>query len=433
MSPWYPKSVAELSKKTSGYGEEVVVHSFKQSELYSWLTLTMGLFYGIPALQLVLNHNFNLTDSGDQDICFYNFLCTIPSFNFTNFNNILSNSYYLICGVLFIILTWNRQRQYNNFLRQMAESPPPEDCHLSSMQLAVEASKYGIPQHFGLFYGMGLALIGEGFFSSFYHVCPSKENFQFDTTFMYIMATLSYLKVFQFRHPDITASAYKTFLGIGVVIFIEAIGIFYGTTAYWATTLTIYFLLMASLIGILYHPGQWTFERSLINRFGDSAKTRLKDKRPDFSFKIPKEHAILIVLLILVNLVLLVCGAAVQPNTSSFILNIFIGNLLAYVAYYAGMKIYHKEKLTISVYIWAILTAISVVIALYYYTRGITDSTLTPAESRNGNRECILFDMYDSHDVWHMFSAMGLFFVYMLLLNLDDGVFFTPRSEIKVF
>ena len=38
---------------------------------------------------------------------------------------------------------------------------------------------YGIPQHFGLFYAMGLSLMMEGILSGCYHVCPSYSNYQF--------------------------------------------------------------------------------------------------------------------------------------------------------------------------------------------------------------------------------------------------------------
>ena len=37
----------------------------------------------------------------------------------------------------------------------------------------------GIPQHFGVFYAMGIALVMEGILSGCYHVCPSYNNFQF--------------------------------------------------------------------------------------------------------------------------------------------------------------------------------------------------------------------------------------------------------------
>jgi hypothetical protein len=70
-------------------------------------------------------------------------------------------------------------------------------------------SSRGIPHHFGIFYAMGFALIFEGILSGCYHICPTKQNFQFDTTFMYIMALMMSIKLFQFRHPDQTANAYK--------------------------------------------------------------------------------------------------------------------------------------------------------------------------------------------------------------------------------
>lgn len=43
-------------------------------------------------------------------------------------------------------------------------------------------SKLGIPQHYGLFYAMGTALVAEGIFSGCYHVCPNASNFQFGSS-----------------------------------------------------------------------------------------------------------------------------------------------------------------------------------------------------------------------------------------------------------
>lgn len=39
--------------------------------------------------------------------------------------------------------------------------------------------QYGIPQHYGLLYAIGLALVMEGIMSACYHVCPNYSNFQF--------------------------------------------------------------------------------------------------------------------------------------------------------------------------------------------------------------------------------------------------------------
>jgi hypothetical protein len=61
--------------------------------------------------------------------------------------------------------------------QQQADTTTPESYH-------------GLTPNFGLFYGLGMALIGEGFFSATYHACPNATNFQFDTTFMYVVVPL---------------------------------------------------------------------------------------------------------------------------------------------------------------------------------------------------------------------------------------------------
>lgn len=49
---------------------------FTKSDLYLWLVLTMGIFYGIPAIQLMLNNQQRLKETGDLDLCYYNSLCS---------------------------------------------------------------------------------------------------------------------------------------------------------------------------------------------------------------------------------------------------------------------------------------------------------------------------------------------------------------------
>ena len=115
----------------------------------------------------------------------------------------------------------------------------------------------GIPQHFGIFYAMGFALISEGFLSACYHVCPTEENFQFDTTFMYVIAVLCFIKIYQFRHNDASSNAYKVFFGIAMVMFLEVLGIFLHNTFFWILSLVLYFLGILLLSSVLYQVGKW--------------------------------------------------------------------------------------------------------------------------------------------------------------------------------
>ena len=122
---------------------------------------------------------------GYQDICYFNFRCARPLTLYTGdyvpgvapfriyaFNNVVSNLGYVMVGVLFIIIVRTREVRLQRMTVD-ANKVSPEDSE-------------GIPPNFGLFYAIGLGLIGEGVFSATYHTCPSSTNFQFDTTFMYV-------------------------------------------------------------------------------------------------------------------------------------------------------------------------------------------------------------------------------------------------------
>jgi hypothetical protein len=67
----------------------------------------------------------------------------------------------------------------------------------------------------------------EGILSAAYHVCPSYNNFQFDTSFMYVLGVISTIKLYQTRHPDIHPSSQKVFLFLALCIFFNVIGVFY--------------------------------------------------------------------------------------------------------------------------------------------------------------------------------------------------------------
>ncbi|CAB1348702.1 unnamed protein product [Coregonus sp. 'balchen'] len=127
--------------------------------------------------------------TGNQDICYYNFLCAHPLGNLSAFNNILSNLGYVMLGLLFLLIVLQRDIIHSRAL---------DHNDLNAL-------------HFGLFYAMGTALMMEGLLSACYHVCPNYTNFQFDTSFMYMIAGLCVLKLYQKRHPDINASAYTAY------------------------------------------------------------------------------------------------------------------------------------------------------------------------------------------------------------------------------
>ena len=50
----------------------------------------------------------------------------------------------------------------------------------------------------------------QGVMSSSYHVCPTNVTFQFDTTFMYLLAVLMFMKLYQVIYQFLYCSPYRT-------------------------------------------------------------------------------------------------------------------------------------------------------------------------------------------------------------------------------
>ena len=84
-------------------------------------------------------------------------------------------------------------------------------------------------------------------------------------------------------------------------------------------------------------------------------------------------------------------------------------------------------------FLYAILSLLSATIAVYFYLQRATHRSKSPAEARDMNTECAYLDFYDNHDIWHFFSASGVFMAFMALLTLDDNLMVVPRDRIDVF
>lgn len=153
---------------------------------------------------------------------------------------------------------------------------------------------------------------------------------------------------------------------------------------------------------------------------------------------------------------------------------IFIANLLVYALYYTAMKLVHKEKIRPMPILYSVLAIVCWLPSFYFFatvqkvlihldsidahfkmTTAIQnrliisfflpkpfmlsiiflfqDTNTTPSDSRNLNGDCLILDLYDYHDVWHFLSSAGLFFSFLFMLSLDDGLFYTPRNKIHIF
>ncbi|XP_045241385.1 SID1 transmembrane family member 1 isoform X2 [Macaca fascicularis] len=390
----------------------------KKYKIYFWNIITIAVFYALPVIQLVITYQTVVNVTGNQDICYYNFLCAHPLGVLSAFNNILSNLGHVLLGFLFLLIVLCR-----DILHRRA---------LEAKDLF--ATEYGIPKHFGLFYAMGIALMMEGVLSACYHVCPNYSNFQFDTSFMYMIAGLCMLKLYQTRHPDINASAYSAYASFAVVIMVTVLGVVFGKNDvwFWVIFSAIHVLASLALSTQIYYMGR--FKIADLGIFRRAAMVFYTDCIQQCSRPLYMDRMVLLVVGNLVNWSFALFGLIYRPRDfASYMLGIFICNLLLYLAFYIIMKLRSSEKVLPVPLFCIVATAVMWAAALYFFFQNLSSWEGTPAESREKNRECILLDFFDDHDIWHFLSATALFFSFLVLLTLDDDLDVVRRDQIPVF
>ncbi|XP_040452633.1 SID1 transmembrane family member 1 isoform X3 [Falco naumanni] len=394
----------------------------KKYKIYFWNIITIAVFYALPVIQLVITYQTVVNVTGNQDICYYNFLCAHPLGVLSAFNNILSNVGHMLLGFLFLLIVLRR-----------------DILHRRAMEMKdIYTLDYGIPKHFGLFYAMGIALMMEGVLSACYHVCPNYSNFQFDTSFMYMIAGLCMLKLYQTRHPDINASAYSAYASFAVVICLAVLGVVFGKNDmwFWVIFSIIHVFASLALSTQIYYMGRFKIDGpdSDLGIFRRAVMVLYTDCIQQCSRPMYMDRMVLLIVGNLVNWSFAIFGLVYRPRDfASYILGIFICNLLLYLAFYIIMKLRSSEKLLPIPMFCIMATAVVWAAALYFFFQTLSSWEETPAESREKNRPCILLGFFDDHDVWHFLSAAALFFSFLVLLTLDDDLDVVRRDKIPVF
>uniref|UniRef100_A0A1B6JLN8 SID1 transmembrane family member 1 n=1 Tax=Homalodisca liturata TaxID=320908 RepID=A0A1B6JLN8_9HEMI len=383
-----------------------------KSSLFLWIMMTVAVFYALPVVQLVFTYQQVLYETGNQDLCYYNFLCSHRLFFMSDFNHVFSNIGYLLFGLLFIGLTYRRQR----------------------ISHAV-GSHLGIPYHYGMFYALGVALCMEGVLSACYHLCPNHSNFQFDTSFMYVLAVLSMMKIYQTRHPDITASAYTTFGILALVIFLGMFGVLNGSDWFYIVFTVMHLSTCLVVTAQIYHVGTWKFNFGMFSRFMNQCKNDyMAGGLKQSCTPLYPARMILLFLANVGNWGLVAVGYYLHlGDFATYMLSIFLANLMMYYFFYIVMKLVCKEKILKPPAIYILLSFVFWIAGLYFFYYKSISWKLTPAESRAYNQHCEILSFFDKHDIWHFLSSGALFFSFMVLLTLDDDIAEKDRRVIPVF
>uniref|UniRef100_A0A914WTW0 Uncharacterized protein n=1 Tax=Plectus sambesii TaxID=2011161 RepID=A0A914WTW0_9BILA len=286
----------------------------------------------------------------------------------------------------------------------------------------------------GLLRAMGLAMVAESVGSALYHICPNSAAFQFDTPFIQVLIVLILLKLYAARHG--ATEAHWAFALIGVILAID-----FAATAANHQQATKICLLVAHLLSVLFAEVQIYFGGHIdisVRRPMQSIKIMRKLIGTEIGHKhyqpLFARRLIMLAFIFGVNALFAGYLFVIDPlNANMSVLSILVINLIAYFAYYVVNKIISKETLSLTA--WASLAAALLLwcAAAIFFTHKNTDWALAPAQSRALNKDCVLFDFFDAHDLWHMTSSMAAFFSLIAVAVIDDNQLTVPRSQISIF
>jgi hypothetical protein len=367
------------------------------SYYYKFLIL-IGIFYILPSLEFVF---FQSQD--DKVICYYNNKCKHDLGIIPAFNAILSNIFYIVYGLIFCIIVKKTFKYNHNGI-----------------------SLDGLDNSPALYYSLGITLIFEGLCSATYHICPTKLNFQFDTTFMFIGAILMFITIYQKR--NLAPYPMKIYSFVAFTVFMNILPLSGLSNGFDAVFWGFIFLIMAYILVFgsiyLYYGKEYEFEFSSLQSLYHNVKNLKMKEIPKFA------------LLVCINsytLGMYIYAAVNKPNFTDWFLGVTIVNMLIYFVYYLVLKIKHKEKVQNIFYIWIVLDIITISLSLVYFLKTSSNIFLTIEESNELNKPCVIFDYFDYHDIWHILSATGLFIFINIVYFMDKNLNEELDSDIAVF
>ena len=368
---------------------------------YSYITLIVGLLSTIVAGYFVFAKWHLMIQEGDRDTCYYNDFCyRVSKYDDIPFNLMISNLTYMIHGLILAISVMYMEAKLFSRYRNSNDLPP----------------QYA----FSMGYAFAWALFFEGCFSLVYHLCPTKLTFQFDTGFMFVIAGLIVVLLYNGIEMKENSGerglvdAANFFLYFLVPLYIFN---YFGTLSHSETGLvnTAVFLIFAAIwwIFITFWTGWKLF--------------------PDFRCSITyiKENPCKCFWFFLGFVLPLILHGVFKSNIPDAFLYTCIAESMVVIT---GNASYNWEKIKRAIcaeskcrviiqgaYILS-MTILWGFAVWFFDKKATTDKSLTPEKSRDYNQECKILNFFDAHDLWHILSSHALLmlaYVVMFISHKD--------------
>lgn len=407
---------------------------------YSYLTVLIAISFLVGSAQFVIGRWSNMITTGDRDKCYYNERCYRPiAFADLPSNFMISNVPYCLHGVFLALAFSFREAICLNHRRTSAD-----------MQTS---NTHAVPYDFSLAYALSWALLFEGLFSATYHLCPSRLTFQFDSAFMFIISGLVVVALFNARIGKIKSSANdakppdetivqapKYFLFfVAPLLVLNYVGSIRDTSGLPSFVEGLYWVGLVIWLLVLY---VWTIRKvgvgccsgdSMSEKFGCSTwEARIKwfwlilvpiclfiigmKKLEDWSqfFLFSCVAAVVLTIAGLMSLSLVASFRRINNSYQKLHDGESICDVKSWCWYF--LKNLHRIIFTIVLFLFWVF-------AMYFFKLKPTAKKVAlPSISRTHNDECVLWDFFDYHDIWHMLSSIALYMSAFLLIYITRSV-----------
>ena len=376
----------------------------------------VGTALMIGAFQFVFANWYTMIQEGDRDNCYYNDFCYRVANHDIPFNSMISNLTHTVHGLILFVWVLILETKVN------------VRCE-SDRAAEAEATKKRYP--FSIGYVFSWALVFQGLLSALYHLCPSRFTFQFDSAFMFIIAGLTVLLLYngmeQSRFPSSGNAKHSVGACTFFLFFIVPLFFF----NYFATLLNSNYGLNKIMQGFFYAfliiwwllMIIWAFcKLNMHQKFGGD------DGEDKF------------------NVFLFILGGLLIPGAIFMFSDLAQAFLLAciacsVVAILAKARL--REKLSKCKFrklhgkgtlqdLFILFTFIILLAAVWVFKwLPTTNKTLSPENSRGKNEECVILGFFDWHDLWHFLSSFALLMGAFVVMFISSEPEQYPQAEIR--
>ena len=467
---------------------------------YSYATGVVGFVLMVGACQFVIANWYIMIQEGDRDDCFYNDFCyRVSDYHDIPLNLMISNLTYIVHALILTVCVLYMETKLYLFCENLEKSVTSSDqgtepsngqengnnvdnCQSTSSGCQVEAlpnhvflcpnitphlQQGTVPKHtlgdkekkklmaralkrkysYSIGYAFAWALLFEGLFSLLYHLCPSRYTFQFDSAFMFVIAGLTVLLVYNGmelsecpvyqaeQHPveELSVGALNFFLYFIVPLFIfNYLGTLYHSESGLVIALQVLFFI--ALVFWWLAMGWWALHK-LAHRKGVLPLGTCEGDNVEMGW----------------NLCYYICGCGIAPIVLFLVIfllmdlsQVFLFTCIFESVWALCAKTKLPQKLCAllwrfctcscechcctcdcieccsrkcrrtrrleffqGLYIFFTVATLAAAIGVFQGLQ-TTDKTASPEDSRDHNEECGILRFFDWHDLWHFLSSFAL-------------------------